>query len=135
VALLVPTLQALPARAAAADLTHQNEASEWEHAAFAIFEPNALVLSWWSYSTTLWYGQIVEGQRPDVSIVDDRTRLDENLGEVTDVIDANLGKRPVYVIRLPGDDDSAAVEAGYDLESFAMPTDQPLQKVLGRKAP
>ena len=30
--------------------------------------------------------------------MDDRTRLDEDLGEVADVIRADLGKRPVYVI-------------------------------------
>jgi hypothetical protein len=134
-ALLIPTVPALPERGRAADLTNQREASEWEHAAFSLFEPNAVVVSWWSYSTTLWYGQIIEGQRPDVSIVDDRTRLDENLGEVTDVIDAYLGTRPVYVVRLPDDDDMAAVEARYNLETFDMPTEQPVQKVLGRKIP
>ena len=62
-------------------------------------EPGAMIVSWWSYSTPLWYAQLVEGRRPDIAIVDDRTRLDENLGDLTDVIDANLGKRPVYVIR------------------------------------
>ena len=39
------------------------------------------------------------GRRPDIAIVDDRTRLDENLGDIYHVIDANLGVRPVYVIR------------------------------------
>ena len=53
-------------------------------------EPNAVIVSWWSYSTPLWYAQRVEGRRPDITIVDDRTRLDENLGELTDVIDSNL---------------------------------------------
>ena len=47
----------------------------------------------------LWYAQLVEGRRPDLWVVDDRTRLDEDLGDVSDVIDANLGARPVYVIR------------------------------------
>ena len=42
------------------------------------------------YSTPLWYAQHVEGRGPDVTIIDDRTRLDEDLGDVTDVIDANL---------------------------------------------
>ena len=36
---------------------------------------------WWSYSTPLWYAQLVEGLRPDIWIVDDRTSLDEDLGE------------------------------------------------------
>jgi hypothetical protein len=62
--------------------------------------PNAVIVSWWSYSTPLWYAQRVEGRRPDITIVDDRTRLDEHLGSLTDVIDADLPSRPVYVIRL-----------------------------------
>jgi len=62
--------------------------------------PDAVIVSWWSYSTPLWYAQRVEGRRPDVTIVDDRTRLDEHLGSLTDVIDANLATHPVYVIRL-----------------------------------
>jgi hypothetical protein len=45
-------------------------------------------------------GQRVEGRRPDLTIVDDRTRLDEGLGDITAVIDANLGVRPVYVTRV-----------------------------------
>ena len=53
--------------------------------------PDAVIVSWWSYSTPLWYAQRVQGRRPDITIVDDRTRLDENLGGLTDVIDANLG--------------------------------------------
>ena len=61
---------------------------------------NAVVVSWWSYSTPLWYAQVIEGRRPDISIIDDRTRLDENLGDIYDVIDRNLPTRPVYVIRV-----------------------------------
>ena len=56
-------------------------------------------MSWWSVSTTLWYGQRVEGLRPDVYIVDDSTRMDDNLGEVWDVFDKYLGKRPVFTDR------------------------------------
>ena len=60
----------------------------------------AVIASWWSYSTPLWYAQHVEGRRPDIRIADDRTRLDEHLGEIADVIDANLGRRPVIVIQV-----------------------------------
>ena len=55
--------------------------------------------SWWSSSTPIWYAQLVEGRRQDLWLIDDRTRLDEHLGSVEDVIDATLGTRPVYVIR------------------------------------
>jgi hypothetical protein len=37
----------------------------------------------------------VEGRRPAILVVDDQTRLDRNLGDVSDVIDANLSRRPV----------------------------------------
>ena len=43
-------------------------------------EPNAVIVSWWSYSTPLWYAQVIEGRRPDIDIIDDRTRLDREPG-------------------------------------------------------
>ena len=46
-------------------------------------EPDAAVISWWSYSTPLWYAQRVQGERPDITIIDDRTRLDENVCGLT----------------------------------------------------
>ena len=53
----------------------------------------------------LWYAQKVEGQRPDVFIVDDRTMLDLNLGRAPDVIRRYLAEgRPVYAIRVDGPD-------------------------------
>lgn len=99
IALLVPTIGTLPARAARLDLSDERAAERWLDAALGAMEPNAVVVSWWSYSTTLWYAQHVEGRFPDGFIVDDRTRLDLELGEVPDVIDDHLGTRPVYVIR------------------------------------
>ena len=98
--LLVPTVYAVPDRYAALDMSHRQDAAQWLDRALQVMEPNAVVVSWWSYSTPLWYAQCVEGRRTDIGIVDDRTRLDENLGGLTDFIDANLGKRPVYVIRI-----------------------------------
>jgi len=57
---------------------------------------NAVIVSWWSASTTLWYGQRVEGLRPDVLIVDDSNRVDNGVTfeQVTDVFDKYLGKSP-----------------------------------------
>ena len=98
--LIVPTLAAVPDRYAAVDARGQTAAVQWTDHTLQVMEPGAVIVSWWSYSTPLWYAQRVEGRRPDIAIIDDRTRLDEDLGAVTDVIDANLGKRPVYVIRL-----------------------------------
>ena len=58
------------------------------------------IVSWWSYSTPLWYAQRVEGERPDVAIIDDRTRLDENLGGLTD--DHRRQPREAARLRHPG---------------------------------
>lgn len=100
VALLVPTVFALPTRYHAVDMRGDHAAASWTNHVLDVMAPDAVIVSWWSYSTPLWYAQRVQGRRPDITIVDDRTRLDEHLGGLTDVIDANLPTRPVYVIRL-----------------------------------
>ncbi len=133
--LLVPAVAALPAREAAVDQSTVTEASDWAHLAMRTFAPDAVVVSWWSYSTTLWYVQLVEGVRPDVWIVDDRTRLDQNLGDVSDVIDAQLGRRPVYLVRLPESGEIDDLRSRYDFEETEMPTGQPIDRVLGRRNP
>ena len=97
--MLVPTAVAIPERAARADRSTDLGAGPWLDAALGAFERDAVVVSWWSYSTALWYAQHIEGRRPDIWIVDDRTRLDLDLGDVIDVIDANFGTRPIYLIR------------------------------------
>ena len=81
-----------PSATPAVDCAHDDAARAGSTDALAVMEPDAVVVSWWSYSTPLWYAQRVEGRRPDLVIVDDRTRLDEGLGDVTDVIDAHLGR-------------------------------------------
>ena len=115
VVLLGPTALAVPTRLPAVDESGDRSAGEWTDHALASMEPDAVIVSWWSYSTPLWYAQRVEGRRPDITIVDDRTRLDEGLGDITDVIDANLGIRPVYVIR-SDPDEVARLTARYQLE-------------------
>ena len=75
------------------------QAAAWSSWVFTAAEPNAVIVSWWSFSTTLWYRQLVLGERADIRIVDDRDREDENLGSVDDVIAAYIATRPVYLIR------------------------------------
>lgn len=127
--LLVPTIQALPERRDSVDQTRNTAATAWSRAALASVEPDAIIVSWWSYSTTLWYAQIIEGLRPDVWILDDRTRLDLNLGDLGDVIHAQLGRRPIYLVRLD-ENELAWLEATYELERIVMPTEQPLLRVI-----
>jgi hypothetical protein len=130
IGLVTPTLLAVPDRFEALDETHDDGATVWVDHAMSVMAPNAVVVSWWSYSTPLWYAQRVEGRRPDLVIIDDRTRLDEGLGEITDVIDAHLGRDPVYLIR---DDASeiAMLAERYDLELIDGPDARSLTRVIG----
>ena len=101
VVLLLPTIAALPARAAVVDRTADRSAQLWLAAVLDEVEPGAIIVSWWSYSTPLWYAQVIEGRRTDIFVADDRTRIDMGLGDVTDVINGNLAiGRPVYAIRV-----------------------------------
>jgi len=93
-------------------------------------EPDAVVISRWSDSTPLWYGQRVEGWRLDLLFLDDRTRLDQDMGDRIDVIDEYLGRNPAYVIR----DDAREIDLlakRYDLELIDGPDARSLTRVPG----
>ena len=103
--LLWPAVSTLGARRVAVDRSGDTQARSWLAQVLPRLPENAVLVSWWSTSTPLWYAQKVEAQRPDLFIVDDRTMLDLDLGRAPDVIRRYLGEnRPVYVIRLPGRD-------------------------------
>ena len=103
--LLVPSLGDLDGRRAGADRSGDTSAQRWLDEALAVIPQNAVLVSWWSTSTALWYAQQVQGIRPDILIVDDRTMLDRELGRAPDVIERYLAEgRPVYAIRLAGRD-------------------------------
>jgi hypothetical protein len=119
--LIGPTISALPDRVAIVGRSQDRGAEQWVEEVLSRLEQDAVVVSWWSYSTSLWYAQHIQGRRLDVFVVDDRTRLDLNLGEVTDVIDKYLGSRPVYVIRVGAGEISQLAER-YTLLPLASPT-------------
>jgi hypothetical protein len=70
-ALLVPSAAAFGERAAIVDDSGDVAARIWTDEVLETVEPNAVIVSWWSYSTPLWYAQVVDDRRPDVCIVDD----------------------------------------------------------------
>jgi Protein of unknown function (DUF2723) len=115
VVLLTPTLSALPTRAQIVDESNDTVAQRWTDDVLTAAEPDAVIVSWWSYSTTLWYATIVDGRRSDITIIDDRNRLDQNLGDLDQVIARYLPTRPVYLIR-NGTSELPAVQAHYRIE-------------------
>ena len=103
IVLIVPSLVAVPTRFRQTDASGDHIARAWLASVTEQLPENAVVVSWWSYSTTLWYGQYVEHLRPDITVIDDSTIVQDNLGSVSQVIDSYLGERPVYLIRLASD--------------------------------
>jgi hypothetical protein len=102
--LLAPAFGDLDQRRDDAGRANERGAATWLAQVLPVIPNNAVLVSWWSTSTPLWYAQKVEGLRPDIFIVDDRTMLDLGLGRAPDVIRRYLGERPVFVIRLTGPD-------------------------------
>jgi len=132
IAILIPGINAMSLSRIQADRSNDTRAARWLADAMPLFQPNAIVVSWWSTSTTLWYGQKIEGLRPDVFIVDDRTMLDLNLGGASAVIARYLGHQPVYLIRANGRD-LALVLKDYDLKQLLGNGSDALYEVVGRK--
>jgi hypothetical protein len=129
--LLTPAVLDFTDRARDADRSHETIAQRWLDTVIDTVEPNAVVVSWWSYSTPLWYGKHIEGRLPGVEVIDDRTRLDEDLGSPVDVVNHYLGQqRPVYVIR---NDDWAQLEEEFVIEHLPMPMPDSLARVVARR--
>jgi hypothetical protein len=131
-ALVIPLVLPLTDRRAAVDASADRSGRQWLEAALTALAPDAAVVSWWSFSTPLWYGRWVEDRRPDILILDDRDVLDEGFGKAENAIDHYLPERPVYIVRL--DRDLPAFAERYELEPVAgIPSAGPLFRVLARR--
>jgi hypothetical protein len=133
VIVLVPALAGLGPRRHAADRSGDTGAQAWLNEALPAVAQGAVLVSWWSTSTPLWYAQKVEGLRPDIDIIDDRTMLDLDLGRAPDVINRYLGTRPVYVIRLAGGD-TDELTSQFDMTVVASGGNTAVWRVNGRLA-
>jgi hypothetical protein len=65
--------------------------------ALSLAQPDAIVLGWWTSAPPLQYLQIVEGQRPDVLVIN---RFLIEADEMYALINGSLGHKPVYVMEL-----------------------------------
>lgn len=129
-ALVLPATIVAPATSTSIDMSGDTRATDWSGWVLETMAADAVVVSWWSFSTPLWYRTVVLGERPDVRVVDDRDRLDEGLGSVDDVIRANVDERPVYLVRPPGE--IPVLEASWALEIIPDPGGiQSLYRVVG----
>lgn len=130
--LLWPAIAERDARRDSVNRSGDRHAQVWLAQVLPLIPDNAVLVSWWSTSTPLWYAQKVEAERPDIFIVDDRTMLDLGLGRAPDVINRYLGEnRPVYVIRLPGPD-TDELTAQFDMTVVAGEGSDAVWQVHGR---
>jgi len=99
------------------DLSKDTSGPDYVSSVFSALPHNAAILSYWDASTPLWYGQHVEGLRPDVLIVDDTNIVYEGWGTREARIASLICSRPVFIERL-GDGDLVPTRAAYQLEPF-----------------
>jgi hypothetical protein len=151
IVLIVTGSTVIAARQVAADSTHPGAVSQatqtgreaWMEAVLAPADQGglpagAVIVSNWYDSTTLWYGQKVEGLRPDIYIVDDTMRVPagENLGQVWDVIDNYLGRRPVFLLRFSWNCDGYLNLAKYyDITVVKLANNTQIMEVTGKIGP
>ena len=132
IVLIGAALTALPTRFDALNASRDRIARTWLQTVTERLPPNSVVVSWWSYSTTLWYGLYVEHLRPDLTVIDDSTIVQEHLGDPNQVIDSYLGQRPVFLIRLPYD--LPAYQARYALTPLSGVIGGTIYQVEGMRA-
>ena len=80
------------------DVSDNRRADEWVNSVHERLPPNAVLVSWWSYSTPLWHHRWVLGRRPDITIIDERDILDYGYRTMNNAIRAHFGRRPVFVV-------------------------------------
>jgi hypothetical protein len=62
-------------------------------------QPRALILGWWETAPLIEYLQLVEGQRPDVQVIN---RFLVSPDDLRQIIAHEVSRRPVYIDSLPG---------------------------------
>ena len=82
------------------DQAWNTDADRYMRTIFSVVKPGAVIVSWWSLSTPLWYGQSVEGLRPDVLVLDESTLVKIGHPDPREAVRRFFGKRPVYVVHL-----------------------------------
>ena len=105
--LIAPTLVAA-ANYRLLNISGDYRAREQSVSLFRLVEPNSIVIGWWTDIAPLEYMQRVEGQRPDVSLIQSWAVNGQFL---VDLATANLPARAVYVMH-----DEPALDSRFDLQ-------------------
>ena len=101
----------------AADRSDDTSGQAYVDAVFAALPPDAAILAYWDASTPLWHGQLVEGLRPDVLVVDDTNIVYEGWVTRERRIASLICERPVFILRL-ADADLVPTREAFRLAPF-----------------
>jgi len=101
----------------ASDRSADRTGQDYLNAVFTALPPHAAILTIWDTSTPLWYGQHIEGLRPDVLVVDDTNIVYEHWGTRERRIASLICDRPVFILRLD-DRDLVPTKNAYRLVPF-----------------
>jgi hypothetical protein len=96
-ALALVALVALPVNAPLVNVRDDTRARDRAEAILEAAGPEAIVFGWWASAPPVQYLQVVEGQRPDVLVIN---RFLIGAPEMYALVDRSLGSRPVYVVEL-----------------------------------
>ena len=112
-----PAATSLAARRHDADRSGDTSAAAWLTEVLRVIPQNAVLVSWWSTSTPLWYGQLIAGDRPDIRVIDDSNIVYDGWETRERAIAAFVCQRPVFMMRLD-EADLVATRALYVLVPF-----------------
>ncbi|MCA9932478.1 MAG: DUF2723 domain-containing protein [Anaerolineales bacterium] len=76
------------------DLSEDWSTREQAEAILRLVEPDALVLGWWDTAPSIQYLQLVEGERPDVTVINRFLISPEDMNRL---ILTEINRRPVYI--------------------------------------
>ena len=82
------------------DLSDDWSARQRGEAAIAAMESDGLLIGWWATAPLVEYLQLVEGRRPDISVINRFLISGEDLEQL---LRREVGRRPVYLDEPPGD--------------------------------
>ena len=100
-----------------ADRSGDHSGTSYAAQVMTALPPEAVILSQWDLSTPLWYAQLVEGVRPDVTVIDDTVIVYDGWGTREAAITAAICDRPVFIVRLD-EDELAPTREAFNLEPF-----------------
>jgi hypothetical protein len=82
------------------DLSRDHSTRQRGESILQMAEPNALIFGWWDTVPVIEYLQLVEGQRADVQAINRFLIAPDDMRQL---IEHNLGQRPIYIDSVPED--------------------------------